>query len=163
MNDYQLTPRSKWLYKKAKNITEQLGTPFVSIEHLLTAFFFCEESKSIRILSEMGFDYESFRMWLVEDYFSFDDKSKNKKIDCKPSENLLQVFDVAAEFANECDDGYISIDHIFIGVLSSIELVDPPVAKKLDFEIKYFEENIIKYFGKETFNYIFFEVFNFKI
>jgi len=78
MNDYQLTPRSKWLYKKAKNITEQLGTPFVSIEHLLTAFFFCEESKSIRILSEMGFDYESFRMWLVEDYFSFDDKSKNK-------------------------------------------------------------------------------------
>jgi len=151
MNDYQLTPRSKWLYKKAKNITEQLGTPFVSIEHLLTAFFFCEESKSIRILSEMGFDYESFRMWLVEDYFSFDDKSKNKKIDCKPSENLLQVFDVAAEFANECDDGYISIDHIFIGVLSSIELVDPPVAKKLYFEIKYFEENIVKYFGQETF------------
>ena len=151
MNDYKLTPRSKWLYNKAKNITEQLGSPFVTIEHLLAAFLFCEESKTIRILSEIGFDYESLRMWMVEEYFSFDKNNKSEKSKCKPSEDLLHVLDVAAEFANECDDGYVSIDHIFIGIISSIELLDPQVAKKLDFEIKYFEDNITKYFANQTF------------
>ena len=150
MNDYKLTPRSKWLYKKAENITKQLNASAVTVEHLLTALFFCEESKSIRILSELGFDYETFRVWLVEEYFPFNPKDK-ATTHPQPSQNLLHVFDVASEFASECDDGHISVDHIFIGIITSVELLDPEVSKKLNFEFKYFKESLSKYFSNQTF------------
>lgn len=144
------TNRTKWLYEKSADIASQLGCQKVSIEHLITAFFFCEESKTIRVLSEMGFDYESFRIWLIEEYFEFKNISKLKGTP-SPSKELVEVFRASVSFSKEHDDGWVSIDHVFIGILSCIELIDDAVVRKLDFEYKEYEDKMNKYFRDETF------------
>lgn len=149
MEEYNLTNRSKWLYSKSKNIAKQLGAAQVSVEHLLAAFFFCEESKTIRLLSELDFDYEEFRIWMVEEYFPPNNHPSNK--DPKISKNLRSIFQLASEFSKEHDDGWVCLDHIFIAILSSLELLDIEVVKKLNFEYKDFEEKITKYFNNQTF------------
>ena len=147
MKNYSLTNRSKWLYKKAANICSELNQPEVTAEHLIAAFFFCEESKSIRILSEIGFDYESFRVWIVEDFFQTQEEEVKKNKNPKASKQIVNIFQTAKEFSEECDDGWVSIDHIFIGIISNIECVNVNVVEKMDFEYEEYEERIIKYFN----------------
>jgi ATP-dependent Clp protease ATP-binding subunit ClpC len=151
MKNYSLTNRSKWLYKKAANICRELNQPEVTAEHLIAAFFFCEESKSIRILSEIGFDYESFRVWIVEDFFQAQEEEVKKNKNPKASKQIVNIFQTAKEFSEECDDGWVSIDHIFIGIISNIECVNVNVVEKMDFEYEEYEERITKYFNNETF------------
>ena len=55
INNYKLTNRSKYLYEKSLDIAEQLKDSFVKIEHLLAAFFHCDDSKALKILNEIGF------------------------------------------------------------------------------------------------------------
>ena len=153
MKNYSFTNRSKWLYKKAAKICSELKQKQVTVEHLIAAFFFCEESKSIRILSEIGFDYESFRAWIVEDFFQApgEEAKKNKILTVSASKEIIAIFQTAKEFSEECDDGWVSIDHIFIGIISNIDCVNIAVAEKMDFDYEEYEERITKYFNNETF------------
>lgn len=153
MKNYSFTNRSKWLYKKAAKICSELKQKQVTAEHLIAAFFFCEESKSIRILSEIGFDYESFRTWIVEDFFQApeDEAKKNKILTVSASKEIIAIFQTAKEFSEDCDDGWVSIDHIFIGIISNIDSIDTAVAEKMDFDYEEYEERITKYFNNETF------------
>ena len=142
------TPRAKWLLERTKSLSKELGKNIAEVEHLLATFLFCEDAKTIRILQEMNFDYIELRKWLAEKFFHVDPKKSGKDVILSESINI--VLESAQKFSNYCGDSWVSIDHIFIGILKNLEFIDGSVSHRLDFNFKHFEKLMVEYFKGET-------------
>jgi len=136
--------------QSAIDIAMSCGHDVLQLEHMLTALCSCEEAKTIILLHEAGMDVKKFSDWMTESYFS--DRGATDAIP-EVGPMVEEVFAHAAKFAEESGEGdeWISVDHMFVGVISLSDHLEPMVLDRLDFDYKKFEEDLAKYLKGETF------------
>lgn len=146
--DIKLTPRGKHLIEKVKSFAKDLNHSEVTLNHLFAVCLFCEDVKTLMNLKKSGLDVENLRKYLSESFFKYSEKKVETVIldsDC----NDLLVH--AQAFSDECDDGYVSIDHIFLMLVDQVELLDPDINKMISFDQVLFENEMASFFGGQTF------------
>lgn len=143
-----LTPRAEWVKEKAINLAKSCGHEILTLEHLLTAILLCEDAKTVILLNKTGLNVQELGQWMREEYFS---RLEVTGAEITIVEEVEEVFKIAQDFSSECDDGWVSVDHIFIGLIQLLDKLEEVVLDKMQFDHEAFEKEVVSFFKGETF------------
>ena len=114
MNNNEYTRKSQELLMSAVNISKENGNPEVTEAHLLSAILSDDDGFVGNILSKGGVDVEGLKNavnGLIARLPKQTGGSENA------SRSFLEVLDAAKKQAEEMKDEYISVEHLFIGII----------------------------------------------
>ncbi|MBO4572147.1 MAG: ATP-dependent chaperone ClpB [Clostridia bacterium] len=114
MNNNEYTRKSQELLMSAVNICKENGNPEVTESHLLSAILSDDDGFIGNILSKSGVDVDGLKNavnGLIARLPKQTGGSENA------SRSFLEVLDAAKKQAEEMKDEYISVEHLFIGII----------------------------------------------
>ena len=124
MNMRNLTEKSTLALQTAQKIAKEYGNAEVTGVHLLHAILSDKEGLIGRLLQKMGVNADTVRLSAQKEIEKF---PKVRGGDQFMSKALTSVFEEAEARANALRDEYVSVEHLFLGLLEKGE----PTAKKM--------------------------------
>ena len=136
----KLTTKAKEAIQKAHELAMERGQNQVSQAHLLAAFLIMEENIALSILESLKIDHPLF----LDSVFELIENDKNETSDFNTASQPYQMFltgelvivlEEAQKIANKTKNSFVSVEHLFIALISRAD----PVVKNLfiKFNIKF--------------------------
>ncbi len=119
--DINFTPRSQKLLQATKRVAITFNHDTICLAHLFAAFFELKQSKSLDIVKEMGVDLDRLKKVLYEDIL---EKLPNVMVSpetVKLSKVIVNILKQSTEIAAEFKHSWVSVDHIFLALLDSLD------------------------------------------
>ena len=119
--DINFTPRAQKLLQVTKHVAVSFNHDTIRLAHLFAAFFELKQSKSLDIVKGMGVDLDRLKTVLYEDIL---EKLPNVSVSpetIKLSKVIVDILKHSTEIAAEFKHAWVSVDHIFLALLDSLE------------------------------------------
>lgn len=119
MNNLNYTQKTMEMFNSAKSIMTEYGNTTLEQEHILYAFLLDEQSIINSILQIMNINKEYFKKDLELNISKFPKvKGSNDINSIYASNDVDKALNAAKELALSMKDEYISVEHIFMGILN---------------------------------------------
>ncbi len=115
MNPEKFTLKSQEILYNSQRLAEKNGNPELMPEHLLFSILTSEDSIAVEILKKIGIDIKRVVDELEIQINNFPKVSSVNHILISP--RLKKVFDYALESMQQLKDEYVSIEHLFLGII----------------------------------------------
>ena len=119
--DINFTPRAQKLLQVTKYVAISFNHDTILLTHLFAAFFELKQSKSLEIVQGMGVDLDRLKKVLYEDILEKLPNSAVSAESIKLSKVIVDILKQSTEIAAEFNHTWVSVDHIFLALLDSLD------------------------------------------
>ncbi len=137
MNTEKLTQKTAEIIQAAQFSARENGNPEIYQEHILSAILNDKDCFISDLLNGAGVDVEGLKNGVNR---LINGLSKQQGGTIYTSQSLLLAFDAAEKQAKNMNDEYISVEHIFLGILKQPSQSVKPLLKKANVD----EESFLK-------------------
>jgi ATP-dependent Clp protease ATP-binding subunit ClpB len=117
----KLTTKAKNALQRSHELAMERGQDHVEVAHLLTALVLQDESPVVSVLEKLEIDLIQLTERLLEEIETGESASgtnQSQMIQMFIAPDLAQVLERSVQIAAGLKDEYISVEHLFLGVLA---------------------------------------------